>query len=146
MSSAGRGLQQQILIRGRVWIVALEAIANRRAVNRSFDLFEILVRVAGDTEGLRRGFEQNYSSNVLAGSDFMTASASCRYCGVNKLSLGLVLMTLNAFRWICILVEWYGVCRGAEHRTAQHEHETADIPQVLHDCNSKREQTTNALT
>src|SRR5215469_6225502 len=46
----GRRLEQLILIIGSMWIVTLDAIANRRTVNDPLDVGRVLVGVTGDAK------------------------------------------------------------------------------------------------
>lgn len=46
-------LEQLILVIGRMWVVALQAVAHRGAVDGSLDLRSILVRMAGEAEAYR---------------------------------------------------------------------------------------------
>lgn len=45
-------LQQLVLILGYVWVMAFHAVANRWRMHRALQVGRILIRVAGQTQGL----------------------------------------------------------------------------------------------
>ncbi len=106
LSLVARGrLQQLILVVALVRIMALDAVAHRRRMDRSLQRRGIFVRVAAQAERLwsRRG--QLDPRDVFVDAHLMTAQTSRGDRGVNGFALGLVLVAFEAFRRIHILVE-----------------------------------------
>ena len=104
---AGGRLQQLILVVRLMRAVALDAVANRRRMNRSLDGSRVHVGVTGDAKRLRRRGDQLNASDVFAHPDFVTTGAARCYGGMNELALGFVFVTLNACRRIGIWFQRY---------------------------------------
>ena len=85
-------------------IVALEAIANGRAVDLAFDFCGVLVGVAGNTERLGSGCDQLDASNVFIDPDLVTAGTARRNGRMHHRAFGFVFVTLKTFRAIDILL------------------------------------------
>jgi len=89
-------LQQLVLILGNVRIVALDAVAYRWRMNCAFDRGRVFVTVTGQAESLRRRSGQLDASDVFVDANLVARSAAHLDCGMDRLALGLVLMTLEA--------------------------------------------------
>ena len=113
--SAGGRLQQLILIVRDVWIVAVEAVANRRQMDLSFYLGSILVAVARQAELDWRGGDQLYVSNVTVGANLVAAQTAGRDGRVDELAFALVFVTLKALGAVGLRIERNGV-NAAESR------------------------------
>ncbi len=98
-------LEQLELIVGLVRIVALDAIAHGRRVDRSFEGSGVLVSVTGDAKRLRSRGDELYAGDVFVDPHLVTAHAAHRDRGVDSFSLGLVFVTLNAFGCVRLRVE-----------------------------------------
>jgi len=94
--AAGSRLQQLVLIVRGMRIVAFEAITPRRRMDRTFQVGDVLVSVAGQTERIGRGGDELYACDVFRYADFMAACASGGNGRVDCLALGLVFVTLDA--------------------------------------------------
>lgn len=106
---AGGGLHQLIFVVGGVRVMALQAVANRWAVNDPLKLCSIFVRVAGEAQTHGRGGHQLYAGNVPVHANLVTDIASEGDCRMDELAFGLALMASGALRGICVLVEGDGV-------------------------------------
>ena len=101
----GRGLDQLIDIRRRMWIVALDAITCGSRVNR-LSIDRCLIVVTGKAQRGVRVFDQLAPRDVLVDTNFVTGEASHRDRRVNMLALGLCLMTFQALRVFHAFLEW----------------------------------------
>jgi len=115
LGSAGDRLPHLVLVVGGVWIVALEAIADCRAVDSPLQLLGVLVAVAGQAKSRWHGGDQLDVGGVLVDADLMAAQASRRDSGVDGLALGLVLMAFQALGCVRVLFQRNGM-DGAEGR------------------------------
>src|SRR5215470_10050251 len=118
--STGARLKQLILVICGVRVMALYAIANRRAVNQALNVGGILVRMAVHAEGVGRGRKQLHSRHVLIYTDFMAAQAAHLNCRVNRLALGLVFVALETLLRVGIWLERYRVS-GSKGRSCEDE-------------------------
>ncbi len=103
-SAAGR-LQQLVLVRRAMWVVALDAIANGWGMYLSVDLSGILVGVAGDAERLRRGGDQLYASDIFVDANLVAARAAHLDRRVNVGALTFVFVALEALRGVGFRIE-----------------------------------------
>jgi hypothetical protein len=72
------GLEQLVLIVGRMWIVTLRAIAHCRRVDLPVDISSFFVGVAGNAESNRGGGDEFRAGNIFIYPDLMTASTAHR--------------------------------------------------------------------
>lgn len=101
----GCRLEQLILVVACMWIVALEAVANRRGMNRALDLRRVFFRVAGQAELVRRRRDQFHAGYVFVDSDFVAAQASDGDRGVDRLAFTLVVVAFQTLGGIDVLIE-----------------------------------------
>jgi hypothetical protein len=88
-----------------MWIVALQAVANCRAVDRPLDFRCVLVRVAREADAHGRSSNQLYTSDVSVDPDFVTNITSEGNRGMDYRTLGFVLVALGAFCRINLFIE-----------------------------------------
>lgn len=116
-----------ILIVAGVRIVTLDAIAHRRRMHSSFKCGRVFVRVATQAKRLRSRSDQFDASHVLVDPNFVTAQASGRDGGMNRLPFRLVLMALQAFGRVDILIErnrmLHGPCGAHRDQSKKTENE-----------------------
>ena len=103
---AGVGLDQLILVVGLVWVMALDAIANRGRMNGTLQGFGILIVVTGETNGGRARGDELYAGDIFVDADLVAARTTHRDSGVYELSLGLVFVALDTFGRVGVLVQW----------------------------------------
>ncbi len=110
---ARRRLQQlKFIIRG-MRIMALDAVPNRRRMDRSFEGRRVLIGMAGDAQGLRSRGDQLDAGDVLVDPDLMTSSAAHRDRGVNGLALRLLFMAPDARGAVRLRVKRHRMNRSA---------------------------------
>jgi hypothetical protein len=100
----GRCFQQLILVSRCVWIMATEAVANRRLMNVPFDLRGVFVGMAGEAELVGSRCDQLHPSDIFVNSNLMTTCTSHRNRRMDRFALGFVGMTLETLRRIGILL------------------------------------------
>src|SRR5580692_2260186 len=88
--------QQLILILRSMRIVALHAVTHSRRMNRTFYVGGILVGVAGQTEGMGRGRNQLYASDIFCGANLVATGAAHGDRGMHRLPLSLIFMAREA--------------------------------------------------
>lgn len=88
--------EQLVLVGRRVGIVTSGAVAHRRRVDAALDLGGVLVAVALQAERHRGGGGQLDPGDAPVDPDLMAGGAAHRHRRMDRLSLGLVLMTLEA--------------------------------------------------
>jgi hypothetical protein len=86
-------------------IVAGQAIANRRLMDVSFNLSRVFVAVAGQAELGGSGRGELYAGDVLVDANLVAGGAAQGYGGMDGLSLGLILVTLNALGGVGVFFE-----------------------------------------
>ena len=88
--------EQLILILRSMRIVALHAVTHSRRMNRTFHVGGILVGVAGQTEGMGRGRNQLYASDIFRGANLVATGAAHGDRGMHRLPLSLIFMAREA--------------------------------------------------
>jgi len=108
---AGSRFHQLELVIGLVRIVALQTIADRRAVDQTFRRGRVLVGMAlkAEFDGCDGG--EFDAGDVFTNAEFMTAQTAHCDGGVHRFSLGLVFVAFEAFLGIGVFVEWNGMRR-----------------------------------
>lgn len=79
-------------------IVACEAVAHGRRMNRTFDLCRVFIGMAGEAEFVRRGRDQLDTGHVAIHAHFVTAKTTRGDCRMNRFPLRLFFVTLNTCR------------------------------------------------
>jgi len=92
----GCGQQQLILVIGSMRAVTFEAVAHCWRMDRTLQISGIHIGVACYAERLWSRCDELDPGNILVHPNFVTARATGRDGGMNKLSLRFVLVTLNA--------------------------------------------------
>ena len=103
---AGVGLDELIFVVRLMWVMALDAIANRGRMNGSLQGFSVLVAVARETNCRRAGGDQLYAGNIFVDANFVAARAAHRDGRVHELAFGLVFVALDAFGRVGVLIQW----------------------------------------
>jgi len=85
--------------------VALDAVADRRAMNRTFYIGSFLIRVATHTQRSGGGGRQLHPRNILADPNFVTTGAAHRHGGVDCFAFCLVFVASDASGGISLRVE-----------------------------------------
>lgn len=93
---AGNWFEQLILVIGNVGVVALEAIAHRGRVNRTFNIGRFFVGVAGQAESHGSGGDELDVSDVAIDANFVATGAAHSHSGVHGFALGFVLVAGDA--------------------------------------------------
>ena len=78
VGAARSRLQQLVLVVRLVRVVALEAIAHRRRMDRAFEVGGVLVGVAGEAKRVRGGGDQLHAGDIFVHPDFVAACATGR--------------------------------------------------------------------
>lgn len=99
--------------------MALHAVAHRRGMNGAFYLCDILIGVAGQTEGMGRGRDQLYASDIFRSANLVATRAAHGDRGMNRLAFGLVFVAGNASGGIRLRVKWNRMFRS--ERTANED-------------------------
>jgi hypothetical protein len=107
-SAAGR-LQQVVLNFSGMRTVTLEAVANSRAVDPTFDLSGVFVGVAGNAKGDLGGGDQLNAGDFFIDPYFVTACTPHGDGRMDDFPLRLVFMALNTLRGVGIFLERHGV-------------------------------------
>ena len=120
--STGTRLQQLVLVVARVRIMALQAIADRRTMNCTFEIGSVFVGMAGEAQGRRRCSDQLDAGNVLVDPDLVATHAACGHGRVNRFALLLIRMTFQTLCRICVLVERNRVGGRKRRKRSQEQH------------------------
>jgi hypothetical protein len=91
--------------------VALNAVADCRRVNLTFNVGGFLVGVAAKAQGLSCGSGQLDASDIPGDPYFVAALATRRYSRVDRFPFALILMTLQAFGRVRAYFERDWMCR-----------------------------------
>ena len=97
--------QKKFVVRG-VRAMALDAVSNRRRVNRTLQLGGIHISVTADAEGLSCSSGQFDSSYIFINANFVTTGTSCGYCRMYHLTLALLFVALDTLGRFGIFAEW----------------------------------------
>src|ERR1700722_5965211 len=97
-------------------IVASQAVAHRRRMYSSLDVAGLLFRVTRQTKCRRRRGGQLHARYILIDAHLMTAQTPRPHCGVDRLSLRLVLVALQALLRIHVFIQRNGVHRRVRTR------------------------------
>src|SRR5215472_750896 len=119
---AGLRFEQLVFVVRRVRIMAFQAVADRWAVHRTFDLRSVLIRMTGQAKTSWGRGDELYASDVFVHAHFVTRIASEGDRGMNELSFGLVFVARSALAEIGVLVERNGMNIGANSRSTK-EHQ-----------------------
>jgi len=101
--------QQLVFIVGGVRVMALDAIANRRRMNGSFEGRSIFVRMTGQAESLRCRGRELYARYVFVGANFVTRQTSSRDRRMHRFAFGLICVALKALGAIDFRIERHRV-------------------------------------
>ena len=119
-------LDQQVLVVRGMRIVAFDAIADRRRMDRALQLGGVHVRVAAQAQRLGRGGRQLNPCDVFVNSDLMTAGAARRDRTMDNLPFSLFFVAVDTLCRISTGLERDRMDRrkyqaGAHHRCKNYE-------------------------
>lgn len=126
-ATAGR-LKQVVLEVGRVRTVTLGTVANRWAVNLTFDFGSVLVCVAGNAKGNLGGGDQLNAGDIFIDPDFVTACTPHGDRRMDDFALRLIFMALNTLRGVGIFLERHGVLAGKAKAGPHQDEESRSEP------------------
>ena len=132
--SADRRFQQLVLVIARVRIVAGQAFANRRLVNRTSNLRCVLFGVATEAQLVGRSGDQFDAGDVAIDPNFVAAQASHGDGGVDRFPFALIFVAFEAFRRIDILVERHGVGFGHRRGNCQNQDASRQLEELGKGC------------
>ncbi len=132
VGAAGHRLQQLVLVVRSVRIVTLEAIADRRRMDRAFQVGSLLVGMAGQTKCVWSCGDQLHASDILVHSHFVATGAAGRDGRVHELALGFVLMTLDTLGGVSVLVQRHGMGGRAAQAGAPNQAQSQKQPYCPH--------------
>jgi len=109
-----------------MWIVARKTIPNRRGMHFPLDIRSFFICMAGDANCGRGRGDQLDAGHIFIDPDLVAGQAARLHCGMNGLSLGLILMAFEALGGIGLGVQRNRVNGGSGARGKQSEHGNAD--------------------
>lgn len=93
-------------------VVAFDAIAHRRWMNRTFYIVGIFIRVAGQTKSMRSGRDQLYAGDVFISANLVAGGAAHCNGRMHRLPLGLILMAGETCGRISFRIKRYWMLGG----------------------------------
>lgn len=101
----GGRFQQLVFVVRNMWIVAGQAVSDRRLVHMSFYLGGIFVAVAGKAELIGGGRGELNTGDVFGDPDLVATEAARSHGRVNLFALVLLAVTFKALGRIRVLVK-----------------------------------------
>jgi hypothetical protein len=101
----GGRLEQLVFVVRNMWIVAGQAVSDRRLVHVSFYLGGIFVAVAGKAELVGGGRGELNTSDVFGDPDLVAAEAARSHGRVDRFALVLLAVTFKALGRVGVLVK-----------------------------------------
>src|SRR5581483_6582698 len=115
-----------------VGVVALQAVANRRRMNRLSGMNFLLI-VAAKAQRLGSGGRQLYAGNVFVDPNLVAGGATGLDCRMDVRALGLVLMTFQTSLRIGFRIERHRMfCRRGRADEDRNSRKTRDCTAQLH--------------